>query len=317
VADAAAAFVSEYTGGEDGRAYPVTIHGEIRGAGESLGAAEQRLGTAIRNVFPVLALAANVAIADPLAIASYGLDLSRPQPFTGYETPQAHEWFPPGARRFDVEATLALATAVGQHPQTDLLHRAIETYRRALGHWVPEERLLAGEFLFIAAETLSRFLIESRAHAAGITPKNLARSKGLNTEALRARYLLDDVFAGDQMALDAMREVSNGFEHGYMAVEDVRGRLEPALEHSMSLVRRALIATSGLDAAMSDRLFDSEYDEPRGLVPRIQFVSGVALLTPAHRLLSTWGGLSSIGPTAARSRQRGRTAESTSPSRPT
>jgi hypothetical protein len=39
-----------------------------------------------------------------------------------------------------------------------------ESYRRAVGHWVPEERLLAGEFLAIAAETLSRFLIESRPH---------------------------------------------------------------------------------------------------------------------------------------------------------
>jgi hypothetical protein len=171
--DASAWFVSEYTGGDDGRAYPVTIHGEIRGVGQLLGDAEQRLGAAVRNVFPVLSLAANAAMADPLAVASYGLDLSTPQPFTGYETPQAHDWVPPGARRFDLEATLALLTAVGQHPHTDLLPRAIESYRRAVGHWVPEERILAGEFLFIAAETLSRFLIECRAHAAGMTP-NLA-----------------------------------------------------------------------------------------------------------------------------------------------
>jgi hypothetical protein len=272
--DAAAWFVSEYTGGEDGRTYPVTIHGEIRGTGESLGEAEQRLGTAVSNVFPILALAANAAMADPLAVASYGLDLSRPQPFVGYQTPQAHEWFPPGARRFDLDATLALITAVGQHPQTGLLHRAIESYRRALGHWVPEERLLAGEFLFIAAETLSRFIIESRAHTAGMTPKNLARSKRLDPEALRARYLLDDVFDGNPAALDAIGSASNGFEHGYMAVDDVRGLIEPALEHSMSLVRRALIVASGVDAAMSGRLLDAQYDEPRGLVPAIQFVRG-------------------------------------------
>jgi hypothetical protein len=272
--DATAFFVSEYTGGEDGRAYPVTIHGEIRGAGESFAEAEQRLGASVRNVFSILAVASNAAMRDPLAVASYGLDLSRPQPFTGYETPRADEWFPPGARRFDVEATLALMTAVGHHPQTDLLHRAIESYRRAVGHWVPEEHLLAGEFLFIAAETLSRFLIESRAHAAGITPKNLARSQGLDPERLRARYLLDDVFGRDQAALDAMRSASDGFEHGYMSVEDVRGLVEPALEHSMSLVRRALIVASGVDAEMSERLLASEYDDPRGLVPVVQFMQG-------------------------------------------
>lgn len=96
------------------------------------------LGTAVRNVFPILALAANAAMADPLAVASYGLDLSKPQPFTGYETPQAREWFPPGARRFDLDATLALITAVAQHAQTDLLHRAIESYRRAVGIGYPK-----------------------------------------------------------------------------------------------------------------------------------------------------------------------------------
>jgi hypothetical protein len=43
----------------------------------------------------------------------------------------------------------------------------------------------------------------------------------------------------------------------------------------MSLVRRALIAASGLDAAMSERLLDPKYDEPRGLVPAIQLARGV------------------------------------------
>lgn len=39
-------------------------------------------------------------------------------------------------------------------------HRIISACHK---HWMPEERLLGGEFLFIAAETLSRFLVESRA----------------------------------------------------------------------------------------------------------------------------------------------------------
>ena len=273
--DAEALFVSEYTGGDDGRSYPVTIHGEIRGPCESFSEAERRLGTLVRNVFPLLALAANAAVADPLAVASYGLDLSRDQPFIAYETPQAHEWFPPGARRFDLDATFSLLAAVGQHPQSALLQRAIESYRRALGHWVPEERLLAGEFLFVAAETLSRFLIESHALSAAMTPKNLARLKGLDPEALRARYLRDDVFGGDQQALEAMREASNGFEHGYMAADEVRGLIESALERSMTLVRRALILASGLESEMSSRLLDSKYDEPRGLVPAIRFAKGV------------------------------------------
>jgi hypothetical protein len=240
--DAQAKLQSEYTGGESGRAYPVTIHGEIRGDGESLEEAQPRLASTIGNTLPVIAVAANAAIADPLAVASHGLDLTTPQPFVMYQTPGPDEWFPPGGRRIDADATHALMAAVGNHPQTELLQRAFETYRRALTYWVPEQHLLTGEFLYISCETLSRFLIESRAAAKRITPKNLARLERVESEKqLRRRYLQDEIFAGDADALSAMKAASNGFEHGYMSVDEVRGLLDDVLERSMGLVRRALI----------------------------------------------------------------------------
>jgi hypothetical protein len=185
------------------------------------------------------------------------------------------DWFPPGARKIDKAATLALMTAVGNHPQTGLLHRAAESYRRALGHWVPEEQLLAGEFLFIAAETLSRFLLQSRAAAQGISRKNLVRLSGFATDAsLRRQYLEDEIFAGDSDALTALESASNGFEHGYMSVDEVRGLLEPVLKRSFGHVRRALITESGVSASDSASLLDPAYQDPRGLVPAIRFVQG-------------------------------------------
>jgi hypothetical protein len=145
----------------------------------------------------------------------------------------------PTRERIDPEATKAFMTAVGHHDERDLLLRAMESYRRALENWVPELQLLAGEFLYIAGETLSRFLIESRASAQGMTPKNLARLEKANGEkALRQRYLAQEIFDGDIEALEAMQQASDGFEHGYMAVQDVRGLLEPVLERSMAHVRQ-------------------------------------------------------------------------------
>ena len=136
-------------------------------------------------------------------------------------------------------------------------------------------QLLAGEFLYIASETLSRFLIESRASAQGMTPKNLARLEKANGEkALRQRYLAQEIFAGDIEALEAMQQASDGFEHGFMAVQDVRGLLEPVLERSMAHVRRALIALSGLEGEDAERLLDDGYASPRGLVPAIVMVRG-------------------------------------------
>jgi hypothetical protein len=182
--------------------------------------------------------------------------------------------------------------AVGGHPQTDVLHRAIESYRRALGHWVPEEELLAGEFLFIAAETLSRFLVESRAAAKGITPKNLARAVQTDPEGLRAGYLRDEIFGSDEDALDAMRDASNGFEHGYVSVNDVRGLMDGVLERSMGLVRRALITATGVSGPLRDRLLDSRYETPRGLVPAIRIIKGtVGAVDPSNPALLDVGAI--------------------------
>ena len=64
------------------------------------------------------------------------------------------------------------------------------------------------------------------------------------------------------------------FEHGYMAVDQVRGLLEPVLERSMTYVRGGLIKESGVAADAQQRLLASTYEEPRGLVPAVPFVRG-------------------------------------------
>jgi hypothetical protein len=272
--DANAAFQSEYTGGASAHAYPVTIHGEIRGGGQSIDEAQVRLGSAMASVFPMMAVAANAAVADPFPIVAYGTDLTDIQPFLGYRNAKASEWFPPGLRLMDRDATLAFAMALLQLPSNGLLRRAIEFYARALGYWTPEQKLLAGEFLFIAAETLSRCIVEQRAAAKGITPNNLAQLHKVKYSVLFSRVLSEDVFAGDAPALDAMKLASDGFKHGFLAADQVRQLIEPVLERSMGNVRRAIVMTLALGAELEARLLAPDYDEPRGLVRDIWVVQG-------------------------------------------
>lgn len=164
--------------------------------------------------------------------------------------------------------------AAASQSHAEVLLRAYEAYRRALGHWFPEELLFAGEFLYIAAETLSRFVIEERAAARGMTPKNLARlEKVAGPDSLRSKYLREEVFGGDTEAFEALHAASDGFEHGYMSITEVRNLFQSGLARSMMLVRRALIEASGVGDAAKTALID-RYEEPRGLPPTRAFVRG-------------------------------------------
>jgi hypothetical protein len=129
--------------------------------------------------------------------------------------------------------------------------------------------------LIFAAETLSRFLIEARAGDKAITPKNLAQlERKSGPDALREMYLTDEIFAGDAQALAAMRDASDGFEHGYMDISEVRGLLEPTLSRSMTLVRRSLVRASGVTAGVEAAVLAPNCDEPRGLVTPIFIARG-------------------------------------------
>ena len=288
--DAQAVFQSEYTGGKSRRAYPVTIHGEIRGEGESLNEAQRRLSRALSRVFPLLAVASNAAVADPIMVIAHGLDLTEPQPFLGYRTPTATDWFPPGDRFIDRDATLALISAVGKILEFKRLQNAVETYSRALGHWIPEQRLLAGEYLYICAETLSRFIVERRAAAKGMTTHNFAQWSKTGKEELHNRILADEVFAGDNEALDALYAASNGFEHGYKVADEVRELIEPVLDRSMTLVRRALVGALDIEEAMRDKLLAPDYEQPKGLVPEVWLIEGELTREDPSQPLPTFDG---------------------------
>jgi len=284
---------SEYTGGREGGRYPVTIYGEIRGEFSELEVAQSRLANLINgDLLPVISVATNAAVALPMPVACFGVDLTEPQPFLGYRTPPAESFFPPGRRRIQIEPLVELMEAVGTREDPAALRRANESFRHALLHWSPQERLLGGEFLYIAAETLSRFLAESRARERGMNPRALARVEGLaKVEDLR-RAILVEIFDGDEDVLEGLEQASNGFEHGYMATSSARERMEPVLEDALRTVRAALIRAAGVGEETVTALLSGDYAEPRPLVPPLHILEGTLsrtdLSVPANEDLP-WG----------------------------
>jgi hypothetical protein len=183
-------------------------------------------------------------------------------------------------RTIPVEETLALMTALFELAEPEKLATAFDLYRQALLSSAPQKVLMAGEFLFISAETLGQALVAKDAAAADMSRKNLRRHAVTSGGKSQIRkYLEERVFAGDSEAYAAMEEASNGFEHGYKDIEIIRQDFVKVLPRAFGHVRRALIEATGVGAVITERLLNPPYVDRRWLEPVVM----VANATIARR----------------------------------
>ena len=192
----------------------------------------------------------------------------------------APDHFPPDARIIDPKLVGALLEAAGRYPSAGYHGRAVGLYREALKYWTPETTLLAAEYLWMATESLSRGIVEADAARQSMTPKNLAQLKKVaGPDALYAAAREQTVFRGDLDALNALQEASDGFEHGYMDLPEIRALAEPILDRAAGHLRSGLITVLGLSAVHETALLASDLEAPRPLLPPMRIMRGELRVT--------------------------------------
>lgn len=271
--------VSEYVGGEDG--WPLSLRGEIRGPASDLDDAQHRLSESIGALFPLVTLAANAAHVDPGIVVVHGLTPteSSPADWISYAWPPADSHFPPQARTVEARLVGSLLEAADRYPSDGYHARATAIYREALKYWAPESTLLAAEYLWMATEALSRGIVEAEATKAKITPSNLSQLRKVGSvQALYKRTREEVIFNEDAEALHALEEASDGFEHGYKTIPEVRALAEPVLLRAAHKVRHALISVLDMPEQDKAALLAEEFDEPRGLTPPLRVFRGELLV---------------------------------------
>jgi hypothetical protein len=206
---------------------------------------------------------------------------SEPSPaeWIAYEWPAPNTYFPPQSRTVPANHVGALLEAADRYPSAGYHGRAVGLYREALNYWTPESTLLAAEYLWMATEALSRGIVEAEAAQRKITPGNLAQLRKVAGPPILYKLAREEMFADDAEALDALSKSSEGFEHGYMPIPNVRALAEPVLERAARKVRRALISVLDLDATVAGELLDPDLDEPRGMVPALKVLRGEVRVT--------------------------------------
>lgn len=278
--DAHCVVTSEHVGGESG--WPVALRGETRGTATDIDDAQRRLSEVVSGLLPLVALATNAAHADPDLVVAHGTAPSKSAPaeWIGYEWPAPSTYFPPQARTVPANRVGVLLEAADRYPSAGYHGRAAGLYREALKYWTPESTLLAGEYLWMATEALSRGIVEADAAGQSITPNNLAKLRKVASPSILYKQAREQViFDEDQEALDALSKASEGFEHGYMPIPEVRALTEPILERAARKVRHALISVLDMPGADTTALLSPDLDEPRGLIPPMKVLRGELQVT--------------------------------------
>ena len=247
-----------------------------------------------------MAVIGNAAVEEPEDIVAYappaGLD------DTGEFVVQRHAQLrSPAARLRKVAApdVMPVIHLLMGHPREDRLQRAIAHFRQALNQLNPENRVLSAESLWMVVENLTRVVFErlcrerdidssaqdakhQLALALGFNPKKLeVRSEAVQAlidagdldpksfkrdnshlDALDSHIRLDILMGGDKLSYRQLREMSDGFEHGYMTFGDVREKSRVA-DAAFGHLRRAILNEIGLDGVSP--LFDERFDDPQGV----------------------------------------------------
>jgi hypothetical protein len=251
--------------------------------------------------FQVLAVVANAGVEEPEDLFAYTppVDPTDTGQFIVQRHSQARS---PAARLRCLAAAdvMPVLQRLLDHPRAERLYRAMAHFRMALNNLNPHNRVLSAESLWMVVENLTRVVFERLCNEHGINPDardakhQLTLAMGLrpkvveehNTpgvqaliesgeldprrlkrdnshlDALDSHIRRDVLLAGDKASYQQLREMSDGFEHGYMNFGDVRTKSAVA-DAAFGHLRRAILREIGLpdDGA----LFEERFDSPQGV----------------------------------------------------
>lgn len=248
---------------------------DVSGAAPSMSAAVEAFGNVARGMTAILSVAANAGIEDPTADMAYETTEGNSQ--REYWSRNAPEFeFPSGFGRAIIpQLPAVLIRAYAQHPEQDRFHRAIVQYHHALQNWVPGSEIASLTHVWVGMEALTK-----------IVRSQLMSNLGLSTDKLRTHFsaLLSSetgkkvelrgfndldgeirrrhLFQGDDATYKLAKDASDGYEHSFDPLWQVRDQAVQALEPAAAYLRRGILDYSGIDADAKNVLLHEYFRLP-------------------------------------------------------
>lgn len=171
-------------------------------------------------------------------------------------------------RRVNAEATVALLAAFVTHTRGPRLHRAVGQYAHALSHWTPGLELLAVAHLYMGIDALTKVVLANELQSGGHTSnQSLAQQWGIDVRQLDSEIRRRIIFKGDGALHDEVNDISNSFEHGFVATPELLSRATVVRNGAAGYLRSAILRSSGIDSATENLLLAQPYSVPQPMYP--------------------------------------------------
>ena len=254
---------------------PRWLYAEVSGPAQSLEDAIRRFPNAVRSLTPIFDVALNASVDD--------LDLH-----LGFDaTPgrAEREYFqnflredPPTPRQVrPVQSGLLsqLTEAIARHPDNVRIHRAAAHYQQALRFWSYGDETRAVGQLWMGFEALTPVAKRQEMGRTGATtPAGLAASLNVELNELDPTLRRTVLFGGDGQAYNTTKRASDGFEHGFIPLDELRVLARGTRDSSAAHLRRAIIRLSGVPEITASEMLGDPYGTPIIGFPITKYLRG-------------------------------------------
>lgn len=246
---------------------PIHLVMEVHGTAPDLRSALESFSTAAFGTVPALVVATNCFVSPPELELGFDSTPSREhRTFFQRLLPAPPLLGIPG-RRADPMTIGPVFQKLANLREPHGRQNAAAQYEAALGHWRGGHEVLALAHLYMGVEAITNVVHRRYVSANEIDDRALARAWGVDEEnggLLRAEVRKRLIFAGDTEAYRIAKRASDGFEHGFLDLGDVRQKAQRVLLTTALLLRKAILESLDLPADLVAALLSSPADSPRG-----------------------------------------------------
>jgi hypothetical protein len=250
---------------DEGFSQPVPRELLIESAGTcgSLSDAVRDLSAATMTVLPALAFTANARIDEAEPELAFEInDGGTEHGFSQRYVPE-ERGFPKCRRYFPTDAATSFIRKWLLHREAARIYRGMSQYAIALRNASRGRETLANAHIWMAVEALTKALLRHELRKSGFRDDNeLIAAWGIEKNKLDREIRLRLLFQNDEGVYVAMKEASDGLEHGFADYTDIHTNAVAAWAKGAEYVRSAVLDLVGVDAGTRETLLRSPWNRP-------------------------------------------------------